>query len=62
MRNPTEDRLTMEFGWCYGGLSVGGVLRTLWKVEYWKSLGFNSVVEVRTEIDYRGSSDGDFLL
>ena len=49
MRNLAGGRPTVEFGWRCGGSSAGGVLRTLWKDERWRSLVFNSVVEVRME-------------
>ena len=62
MRNPTEGRLTVEFGWCCGGSSIEGVLRILGKVERWRSLGFNSVVEVQTEPDSCRSLKGGRLL
>ena len=62
MRNLTEGRPTVEFEWRCGGSSAGEVLRTLLKVEHWRSPGFNSIVEVQMKINYRGSSDGHFLL
>ena len=75
MKNPAEGRPTVEFGWRYGGSSAGGVLRTLGKVEHWRSPEFNSVVEVRTEsgscrssdeirkaVDHRRNLDGVWLL
>ena len=62
MRNPTEGHPTVEFGWCYGGSSIGGVLGTLEKVECWRSLKFNSIIEVRTESDSCRSLKGGCLL
>ena len=49
MRNLAEDHPTVEFGWRCGGSSAGGVLRTLGKVERWRSPGYGSAVEVRME-------------
>ena len=62
MENPTEGRPTVEFGWHCGGSSAGGVLRTLGKVERWRSLRFNSVVEVRTKSGSCRSLKGGRLL
>ena len=62
MRNPTEDRPTVEFGWRCGGSITGGVLRTVRKVERWRSLRFNSVVEIRTESGSCRSLEGGRLL
>ena len=62
MRNPVEGRPIVEFGWRYGGSSAGGVLRTLGKVERWRSPGFNSVIGVRTESDSCKSLDKVRLL
>ena len=31
MRNLTEDRPTVDFGWHWGGSSAGGFCRILWK-------------------------------
>ena len=62
MRNPTEDRPTVEFGWRCGGSFAEGVLRTLGKVECWRSPGFNSVVEARTEFGSYRSLKEDRLL
>ena len=55
MRNPTESRPIVEFGWCCGGSSARGVLRTLWKVKRWRSLGYGSAVEVQMESSSRRS-------
>ena len=62
MRNPTGGRPTVEFGWHCRGLSTEGVLRTLWKVDRWRSLEFNSIIEVLTESDSCRSLEGGRLL